>query len=140
MWTFEYQHPTTASPDAVWRLWSDVARWPEWDSDLEIVTLDRDFSVGATGSLKPKGMDPFPFTITRAEPGRGYADETPLPGATLRFDHDLLETEDGAVIRQRVTVDGPAANDHFAQFARSIVLDIPGSLERFAAQAERTAA
>jgi hypothetical protein len=136
MWTFEYSHPTTAEPEAVWRLWSNVARWPEWDSDLETVSLDGEFAAGATGSLKPKGMDAFPFTVTRAEAGRGYSDETPLPGAVLRFDHDLVRGKEGLVIRQRVTVDGPAANDYFGEFAEKIVLDIPGSLSRLADRAE----
>jgi Polyketide cyclase / dehydrase and lipid transport len=137
MWTFEYRHPTTASPDAVWALWSDVTLWPEWDTDLDLVALDGEFAPGTTGTLKPKGMDGFGFTITRAEPSRGYSDETPLPGAVLRFDHDLLEAEKGIVIRQRITMDGPAANQYFADFAGKIILDIPGALSRIAERAER---
>ena len=140
MWTFEYQHPTTAPPDAVWTLWSDVRSWPKWDTDLEAVELEGEFAVGSRGSLKPKGMDAsFPFEITRAEPGRGYSDETPLDGAVLRFDHDILPAEDGFVLRQRVTMDGPAANDLFGQFAGEIIPDVPASLARLAERAEQRA-
>src|SRR5216117_3176265 len=103
MWTFEYEHPTTAAAEAVWALWSDVAQWPAWDDDLDAVSLDGDFSAGTSGTLKPKGMDPLAFTITRAEPDRGYSDETPLPGAVLRFEHELLPAERGLLIRQRLT-------------------------------------
>jgi hypothetical protein len=137
MWTFEYTHPTTARPDAIWRLWSDVASWPEWDVDLEVVTLDGDFAPGARGTLKPTGMDVFPFVLTRAERDRGYSDETPLDGAVLRFDHDLVSTDAGTQIRQRVTVDGPAANEYFAPLAANIILDIPQALGRLADKAER---
>jgi Polyketide cyclase / dehydrase and lipid transport len=35
MWTDEQSIETAASPDAIWRLWSDVARWPEWNADIE---------------------------------------------------------------------------------------------------------
>src|SRR2546428_13728418 len=107
MWTFEYEHPTKASPEAIWALWSDVSRWTEWDTDLEGVTLDGKFAAGVRGVLTPKGTDGFPFMITRAEPDRGYSDETPLPGAVLRFDHELLPSAQGTVIRQRVTMEGP---------------------------------
>jgi hypothetical protein len=137
MWTFEYTHPTNARPDAIWRLWSDVASWPDWDVDLEVVTLDGDFAAGARGTLKPKGMDVFPFVLTRAERDRGYSDETPLDGAVLRFDHDLVPTDAGTLIRQRVTVDGPAANEYFAPLAANTILDIPQALVRLADKAER---
>ena len=137
MWTFEYTHPTTARAGAVWSLWSDVSRWPEWDVDLEVVRLDGDFAPGARGELKPKGMDPIPFVLTRAERDRGYSDETPLDGAVLRFDHDLVPADDGTLIRQRVTVEGPAANAYFDQFAANIILDIPTALARLAQKAEQ---
>jgi Polyketide cyclase / dehydrase and lipid transport len=137
MWTFEYTHPTTARPDAIWNLWSDVASWPEWDVDLEVVTLEGDFVAGARGTLKPKGMDVFPFVVTRAEPDRGYSDETPLDGAVLRFDHDLVPTEAGTLIRQRVAVEGPAANEYFEALAANIILDIPAALARLATRAEQ---
>lgn len=136
MWTFEYTHPTTAAPEAIWRLWSDPARWPEWDTDLDVVTLDGAFVAGAQGTLTPKGMEAFPFVLSRAEPGKGYTDETPLDGAVLRFDHQLEPGADGTTIRQRVTVEGPAANQYFELLASNIILDIPGALARLAAKAE----
>jgi hypothetical protein len=139
MWTFEYTHPTTARPAAIWRLWSDVASWPQWDVDLEVVTLDGDFAAGARGTLKPRGMDVFPFVLTRAEADRGYSDETPLDGAVLRFDHDLEPADEGTLIRQRVTVDGPAANAYFEPLAANIILDIPAALARLAQRAEQVA-
>jgi hypothetical protein len=139
MWTFEYTHPTTARPDAIWTLWSDVTSWPDWDVDLEHVTLDGVFAAGTRGTLKPKGMGVFPFVLTRAERDRGYSDETPLDGAVLRFDHDLVPTDAGTVIRQRVTVEGPAANEYFAPLAANIILDIPAALARLAERAERVA-
>jgi hypothetical protein len=137
MWTFEYSHPTTASPEAIWDLWSDVSNWSRWDTDLEEVTLEGDFEAGAKGSLRPEGMDSFPFVITRAEPGLGYSDETPIGDAVLQFDHDVVKTDGETQVRQRVTMDGPAANRLFEEFAEKIILDIPGSVTRFAELAER---
>jgi Polyketide cyclase / dehydrase and lipid transport len=136
MWSFEYTHPTTASPETIWRLWSDVSNWSRWDTDLEEVTLDGEFTEGAKGALRPEGMESFPFTITRTEPGAGYSDETPIGDAVLRFDHDLLTVEGERQVRQRVTMLGPSANELFDRFADKIIMDIPGSLARFAELAE----
>src|SRR6266542_4951404 len=140
MWTFEYRHPTAAAAADIWSLWSDVPRWPEWDVDLEAVSLDGDFVAGTSGTLQPKGMDPFPFTIMRADPDRGYTDQTPLAGAVLRFDHEVVPGSAGNEIRQRVTVDGPDANRYFEELAGAIILDIPAALARLAEAAEAQAA
>jgi len=34
MWTIEHSIETTASPEAIWRLWSEVATWPDWNGDI----------------------------------------------------------------------------------------------------------
>jgi uncharacterized membrane protein len=40
MWSTEHSVETSASPEAVWRLWADVPRWPEWNADLARAELD----------------------------------------------------------------------------------------------------
>src|SRR5213593_3697558 len=136
MWSFEYRQDTSAEAEAVWRLWSDPPSWSRWDEDLEEVTLDGSFAVGSTGTLKPKGMDALAYELTRVEPGAGYSDETALPGAVLRFDHDLVQEDGGLKIVQRVTMEGPAANEYFGQLGTGIVLDVPEALRKLAALAE----
>ncbi len=136
MWSFEYTQETSAEAEAVWRLWSDPPSWPRWDEDLEEVSLDGAFEFGSTGTLKPKGMDGFGFELTRVEVGVGYTDETALPGAVLRFDHDLVRDNGRLQIVQRVTMEGPAANDYFGELGTGIVLDVPEALRKLAALAE----
>ena len=38
-WSNEHSIETTASPEAIWRLWSDVERWPEWNADIEQIEI-----------------------------------------------------------------------------------------------------
>ena len=136
MWSFEFRHETSAQPAAIWKLWSNPAAWPRWDDDLEEVTLEGPFEVGTKGALTPKGMDAIPFELTRVALESGYTDESELPGAVLRFDHDLLAHGERFVIVQRVTMTGPSANDYFADLGRDIVLDVPDALRKLAALAE----
>ena len=117
-------------------MWSDPPAWPRWDEDLEEVTIDGPFEPGSTGLLKPKGMDGFGFELTRVEPGVGYTDETPLPNAVLRFEHDLVREDGRLQIVQRVTMEGPAANEYFDSLGKEILLDVPGALAKLAAFAE----
>src|SRR5207247_7163561 len=125
MWSFEYRQETSAEPEAIWQLWSDPPQWPRWDEDLEEVSLEGSFEVGSKGVLRPKGMDGFGFELTRVEAGVGYTDLTPLPGALLRFDHDLVREDGRLQIVQRVTMEGPAANEYFGELGTGIVLDGP---------------
>jgi len=43
MYLFECEATFEADPDAVWKAWTDVARWPEWDVSKEIARLDGPF-------------------------------------------------------------------------------------------------
>src|SRR5438045_9084389 len=52
---FECEATFEADPDAVWKLWTDVARWPEWDVSKEIAQLDGPFEAGVRGWAEKGG-------------------------------------------------------------------------------------
>ena len=54
-WTFEHTEHTAASPERIWRLWSDVTSWPHWDNGVDAVTLEGPFAAGTKGRLTPSG-------------------------------------------------------------------------------------
>ena len=49
MYLFECEATLEAGPAAVWAVWTDVARWPEWDVSKEIARLDGPFEPGVSG-------------------------------------------------------------------------------------------
>jgi hypothetical protein len=46
MWSAEHSVETSASPEAIWRLWADVPGWPEWNADLARAELEGEFQAG----------------------------------------------------------------------------------------------
>jgi len=36
---FEHTVLTTAPPERIWEAWTDVGRWPEWDTELASASL-----------------------------------------------------------------------------------------------------
>src|SRR6266480_1833916 len=52
MYLFECEAALQAGPAAVWAVWTDVARWPEWDVSKEIARLDGPFEPGVSGWAK----------------------------------------------------------------------------------------
>jgi Polyketide cyclase / dehydrase and lipid transport len=89
MYLFECEATLEAGPAAVWAVWTDVARWPEWDVSKEIARLDGPFEVGASGWAKQRGNLGGSFTITVVEPGRRWVSECPVPLGKVVFDHVL---------------------------------------------------
>jgi hypothetical protein len=107
MHLFECEAVFEADPDAVWKVWTDVAGWPEWDSNKEIAQLDGPFEPGARGWARQRGNLGGPFTITAVDPGRRWVSECPVPLGTVTFEH-LLEPAAGGFVRvvKRADVQG----------------------------------
>ena len=51
---FEAAHSerTSASPEAIWELWADPRRWPEWDQRVESAELEGELEPGAEIRVK----------------------------------------------------------------------------------------
>ncbi len=64
MYLFECEATYEAELAAVWKVWTDVARWPEWDVSKEIARLDGPFQPGACGWAKQRGNLGGSFIIT----------------------------------------------------------------------------
>ncbi|HEY7430428.1 MAG TPA: SRPBCC family protein [Streptosporangiaceae bacterium] len=89
MHLFECEATLDAEPAAVWAVWTNVGRWPEWDVSKEIARLDGPFVVGTSGWAKQRGTLGGSFTITELQPGRRWVSECPLPLGKVIFEHVL---------------------------------------------------
>jgi hypothetical protein len=107
MYEFECEATFAAEPDAVWKVWTDVARWPEWDVSKELARLDGPFEPGASGWAKQRGNLGGSFTITQVDAGRRWVSECPMPLGKVVFDHSLEELAAGRVrVVKRVEFQG----------------------------------
>jgi hypothetical protein len=107
MFLFECETTFEAEPDAAWKVWTDVARWPEWDVSKEISRLDGPFEPGACGWAKQRGNLGGSFTITAVDAGRSWVSECPLPVGKVVFGHWLDPLGNGRVrVVKRADVEG----------------------------------
>lgn len=88
---------TTASPAAIWQLWSDVAGSPAWDTDVAWSRLDGAFEPGTRGAFKLKRGPSLEFVIDQVATDRSYANTVRLPGVRVRFTHALEQVSPGAL-------------------------------------------
>jgi hypothetical protein len=108
MYLFESEATFEADPATVWKVWTDVGRWPEWDVSKEIARLDGPFEPGVTGWAKQRGNLGGSFTITMVDVGRRWITECPTPIGKLVFDH-VVEPIAGGRVRVIKKVDAQGA-------------------------------
>jgi uncharacterized protein YndB with AHSA1/START domain len=129
MYLFECEATFEADPAEVWKVWTDVARWPEWDVSKEIARLDGPFQPGVSGWAKQRGNLGGSFTITAVDDGRRWVTECPVPMGKVVFDH-LLEPVAGGRVRvvKRVEVQGGLFTSLLRVVAPKMRREIAGSL------------
>lgn len=76
---FQHCERTTASPEVIWKIWTDVENWPTWDTELSAATLKGRFALHAQGTLKPQNGSTSSFEITQLDWGKSYTFTTRLP-------------------------------------------------------------
>jgi hypothetical protein len=137
MYLFECEATFEADPDTVWKIWTDVVRWPEWDVSKEIAQLDGPFEPGTRGWAKQRGNLGGSFTITEVDIGRRWVSECPMPLGKVIFDHLLEPVTEGHVrVVKRVEVQGGCA-PLVRMFAPKMRRDIDASLAALQRQLPR---
>lgn len=105
---FAHTLRTEAAPGDVWAVWSDVARWPEWDVELESASIEGGrLALGARGTLRPRRGPTSSFVVSEFEPEEGYAFATRLPLCQLVVRRRLREDDGGTAFTHEVSFVGP---------------------------------
>jgi len=93
---------TKASPEAIWKIWTDVPNWKQWDAGLKEASIDGVFTEGAKGKLVPDKGPKSKFVVTSFEEGKSYTFKTRIPLGWL-------------VVERRLTV-----NQNLTQFTHEV--------------------
>jgi hypothetical protein len=138
MWTTEHGIETTATAEAVWRLWSDVAGWPEWNADLDRAGLSGPFAAGSTITMIQQGQDPIELRIAEATEPHVFVDEADLGDVVVRTTHRNERIDDDRIrIVYAMEITGPEADTLGPQIGPEISSDFPQVLAALATRAER---
>jgi hypothetical protein len=97
-----------ATPDVVWAVTTDVARWPEWTptvTAVERVTAG-ELRVGSVVRLKQPMQPHSDWVVTELQPQERFAWETRRTGLRMIGSHELTAVEGGTRNVLRVDVSG----------------------------------
>ena len=134
MWTTEHSIETTATREDVWAAWADVARWAEWNGDIEHVELSGPFAAGSTISMTPIGQEAVTLRIARADEPEVFVDEADVDGTVIRTIH-RVDRVDGDRVRivYRMEATGPLAET----LGPAISGDFPDTITALAQRVQR---
>jgi uncharacterized protein YndB with AHSA1/START domain len=137
MWEYEHSVETTAPAEALWRHWSDMAAWPDWNDGIEKIEVDGPFLAGTTFLMTPPGDDPIPMRLVEIVPGELFTDEMDGGEFVVRTVHRLEPAADGHTrIVYRTEITGPAADQVGPGLGPAITADFPEVLAALAGLAE----
>jgi len=128
---------TKASPEAVWRIWSDTSTWPQWNSDVQAMALNGPFAAGTTGTMKTK-QGTRQIQLTDVVPGKSFRLETTvIPLTRFAFECQVAAGPAGnTTISQGIRVGGPLGGLVGGMMSRQIADTFPPLLQGLARKAE----
>jgi Polyketide cyclase / dehydrase and lipid transport len=137
MWITERSIETTASPEAIWRLWSEVATWPDWNGDIARIGISGPFAVGSTISMTPIGEETVELRIAEVSEPELFVDEADLGNAVVRTVHRIDPLGDGRRrVSYRMEITGPAAEEIGPHVGPQISSDLNEMLSALVERAE----
>jgi hypothetical protein len=137
MWASEHNAETSAAPEAIWRLWADVAGWPAWNGDIERIELTGPFAAGSRILMTPIGQEPIELRIAEAVEPEFFVDEAEMGEIVVRTMHRVERLgPDRAQVTYRMEITGPAADTAGPQIGPEISADFPETLAALVERAE----
>src|SRR5689334_14341316 len=99
---------TSASPEKVWQVWSDMSTWGEWNPNVSTMDWQGGFASGTTGVMNTRAGQHHKMRLVDVVPGRSFALETAVvPGTRFRFNCRVEPATPETKISQTVEVGGP---------------------------------
>ena len=137
MATNERSVETAASPQAVWKIWTDTSRWQEWNPDVQSMALNGPFAAGTTGTMKTK-QGTRAVQLTEVVPGKSFQLETTvIPLTRFAFECRVAAGPAGTTtISQAIRVGGPLSGLVGGMMGRQIADTFPALLQGLASKAE----
>ena len=98
---------TTASPERIWKIWTDVTNWKQWDVMLRGALLKGSFQKNVHGVLIPEKGPKAGFTVTSCDPNFSYTVTTRLPLAKIHIHRFLGYHNMKTTFTHEIWVEGP---------------------------------
>jgi hypothetical protein len=128
---------TKASPQAIWKIWSDTSTWPQWNPDVLAMALNGPFASGTTGTMTNK-QGSHAIQLEDVVAGRSFRLETSvIPLTRFSFECQVAPGATGTTrVSQGIRVKGPLGGIVGGLMGKQIANSFPALLQGLASKAE----
>ena len=128
---------TTAPPEKVWRIWSDMSTWGQWNPNVTTMDWQGGFASGTGGVMNTPSGQHHKMQLVDVQPGRSFALLTAVvPGTRFRFNCRVEPANGKTKISQTVEVGGPLGPVLGGMLGPQVSKDFPTLLQNLARKAE----
>ena len=127
---------TSAEPEKIWDIWTDVANWKKWDSGLKDASLNGPFQLKAKGKIISLEGRTSRFKVTEFNPGISYTFKTNLPLGALHVKRYLQVKQGVTFFTHEVWFTGLTGGLFAKQFGPEFRSLLPEVMEKIKKLAE----
>lgn len=131
--------PVNATPENIWKVYSEFSLRKQWEIDLESYELDGPFAAGVSGTMQLTGMPPIKFVFTEVQPHRSFWDSVDLEDmGQLKFGHEISERDGQRFVKHSISFlpkSCEVTSEHYA-FFQKVTGDLTDVLWRLKVLAE----
>ena len=128
-WHFEYSAEASVLPEVIWRIFSDVHKWKEWNAGIEEIEMQGPFAVGTEFLMTPPGQEPLVTQLIEVRENEAFVDETHVGDVVIVVAHRLEQMpSSGTRVTYTILASGPgcadvgqAVSSDFPQVLKSLV-------------------
>lgn len=128
---------SSASPDKVWRIWSDMSTWGDWNPNVSTMDWQGGFASGTNGIMNTRAGQHHKMQLVDVQPPRSFALLTAVvPGTRFRFNCRIEPSNGKTKISQTVEVGGLLGPVMGGMLGPQVSKDFGTLLENLARKAE----
>jgi uncharacterized protein YndB with AHSA1/START domain len=128
---------STASAEKVWRIWSDMSTWGQWNPNVTTMDWQGGFASGTAGVMNTRSGQHHKMQLVDVQPGRGFALLTSVvPGTRFKFNCRIDPSDGKTKISQTVEVGGPLGPVLGGMLGPQVSKDFGTLLQNLARKAE----
>lgn len=136
MWEHEHSVVADVTPEAVWRIWSDIDDLPAWNGGIESIELHGPFATGTEFTMKPPGREAVAMRLAAVVENELLTEEVQLEGLVIQVIHRLERLPAGRTeITYRTEITGPAADELGPHVGPGITASVPETVARLVERA-----